>query len=204
MALSGKLIGYVDISSGGDVFHDVLRHKSHELASILHDMVHDGEKKKIKQIIEAVDEKKHLEVIKAIGGYLLEDLYKSFTSTFHVEPKGDGKLAIWTFEFEKQNANVPNPTSLMDFVCNVGNLVVSRGSVFLLCYFVLLLCWSLRTYSKGTRKETETSKEHVNVDINDDSEGDVDDSEGDAEQVDNETANFMASKQSGSGSGYGP
>lgn len=43
MALSGKLIGYVDISSGGDVFHDVLRHKSHELASILPDMVHGSD-----------------------------------------------------------------------------------------------------------------------------------------------------------------
>lgn len=80
--------------------------------------IKDGEKKEIKQIIESVDEEKHLVVMKVIGGYLLEDLYKSFKSTFHVEPKGDGKLAIWTFEFEKLNANVPYPTSLMDFVCN--------------------------------------------------------------------------------------
>lgn len=39
MALSGKLIGYVEVSSGGHVFHDVLRHKSHEVASI-HPDVH--------------------------------------------------------------------------------------------------------------------------------------------------------------------
>ncbi|KAI3499992.1 hypothetical protein L1887_35807 [Cichorium endivia] len=141
MALSGKLIGYVEITSGGDVFHDFLRHKPHEVASIFPDKVHgcdlvegqrgdvgstvcwnftlDGEKKSSKQIIEAVDEEKHMIVLKVVEGFPLEGLYKSFTATFHVEPKGDGKLATWTFEYEKLNAGVPYPTALMDFVCTV-------------------------------------------------------------------------------------
>lgn len=87
-----------------------------------------GEKKSIKQIIEAVDEEKHMVVLKVIGGFLVEELYKSFTAIFHVEPRGDGKLATWTFEFEKPNTSVPYPTALMDFVCNVTKQVDIHSS----------------------------------------------------------------------------
>ena len=43
---------------------------------------------------------------------------------------------------------------------------------------------------------TQTNKENKNIDTSVDSEGEV-------EVVDNETASFLASKQVGSGSGYG-
>nr|GEY41035.1 MLP-like protein 43 [Tanacetum cinerariifolium] len=78
-----------------------------------------GKKKTSKQIIEAVDEEKHLIVFKVIGGDLVEELYKSFTIILHVEQKGDGKVATWTLEFEKPDPSVPYPTSLMDYFCNL-------------------------------------------------------------------------------------
>ncbi|KAK1425700.1 hypothetical protein QVD17_21055 [Tagetes erecta] len=141
MALSGKLIGYVEISNRGDVLHDIIRHNPHEMLPIFPDKVHDcelhegergvvgsvicwqythdGKKKFSKQIIESVNEEKHMIVFKVIGGELVDELYKSFTITWHVEPKGDGQVAIWTFEFEKPNTSVPYPTSLMDYLCNL-------------------------------------------------------------------------------------
>lgn len=43
MALSGKLIGYVEISKKGDVFHDLFRHNPHEIVAIAPNKVHDCE-----------------------------------------------------------------------------------------------------------------------------------------------------------------
>ncbi|KAK9051066.1 hypothetical protein SSX86_027693 [Deinandra increscens subsp. villosa] len=142
MALSGKLIGYVDISKTGDVFHDLFRHKPHEIVTIAPEKVHDcelhegdrgvvgsviswhytheGKKKISKQIIESVNEENHTIVFKVIGGDLVDELYKRFTIIFHVEPNGDeGQVATWTFEFEKPDTSVPYPTSLMDYLSNL-------------------------------------------------------------------------------------
>ncbi|KAI3731569.1 hypothetical protein L1987_62758 [Smallanthus sonchifolius] len=111
MALSGKLIGYIEISKTGDIFHDLLRHNPDKLVAITPDRVHDcelhegergavgsvfswkytheGKKKVAKKIIEAVNEEKHMIVYKIVGGDLVDELYKSFRVTFHIEPKGD-------------------------------------------------------------------------------------------------------------------
>ncbi|KAM0003264.1 putative Bet v I/Major latex protein [Helianthus debilis subsp. tardiflorus] len=43
MALSGKLIGYVEISKTGDVFHDLFRHSPHKMVAATPDKVHDCE-----------------------------------------------------------------------------------------------------------------------------------------------------------------
>ncbi|KAL4586714.1 hypothetical protein LXL04_011356 [Taraxacum kok-saghyz] len=93
MALIGKLIGYVEISSEGHVIHD---YKAQNTRSSFHRSRQDGAKVTSKQIIEVVDEKIHMAVL-----------------------KGDRKLATWTFDYEKLNASVPYPTALMDFVCTV-------------------------------------------------------------------------------------
>ncbi|KAJ9563790.1 hypothetical protein OSB04_008950 [Centaurea solstitialis] len=137
MGLTGKLIM---ISSGGDVFYDILKHKPEEIAFVSPDKVHscdiegqrgvigsvlcwnytlDGKRQTTKEIIEEVDEKKHKIVKKVIEGDLLGDLYKSFKIIFHVQPKGDRQLAVWTLEFEKLNASVPYPTTFMDLLLNV-------------------------------------------------------------------------------------
>ncbi|CAH1417017.1 unnamed protein product [Lactuca virosa] len=141
MALSGKLIGHVEISKKGDVFHDLFRHNPHQIVAISPDKVHDcelhagergvvgsticwhytheGKKKTSKQIIEAVNEENHMIVFKIIGGDLVEEIYKTFTIILHVEQKGDGQVATWTFEFEKPDISTPYPTSLMDYLCNL-------------------------------------------------------------------------------------
>ncbi|GKB06413.1 MLP-like protein 43 [Tanacetum coccineum] len=36
-----------------------------------------------------------------------------------VEPKGEGQVATWTFEFEKPDTSVPYPTSMMDYLCEL-------------------------------------------------------------------------------------
>ncbi|KAM0016723.1 putative Bet v I/Major latex protein [Helianthus debilis subsp. tardiflorus] len=123
MALSGKLIGYVEISKTGDVFHDLFRHSPHKMVAATPDKVHDcelheGERGAVGSVIESVNEENHRIVFKVIGGELGE-LYKSFTIIFHVEPKGDGQEFTWTFEFEKPDTSVPYPTSLMDYLCNL-------------------------------------------------------------------------------------
>ncbi|XP_024987465.1 kirola-like [Cynara cardunculus var. scolymus] len=142
MALIGKLIMHQDISSRGDLFHDLIRHRPNDIATISPDKLHgcdilegergavgsiicwdytqDGEKKCTKQIIEEVDETNHMIALKVIEGDLLGDLYKSFKVIFHVEPKGDGELAIWTLEFEKLNTCVPYPTSFMDYLLHLA------------------------------------------------------------------------------------
>ncbi|KAJ9563999.1 hypothetical protein OSB04_009159 [Centaurea solstitialis] len=141
MVLTGKLIMCLDISSRGDMFHDLFRHRPNDMASIIPDKLHgcdilegergavgsvicwdytqDGEKKRTKEIIEEVDETNHKIVLNVIEGDLLGDLYKSFKIIFHVEPKGDGQLAIWTLEFEKLHKDVPYPTSFMDYILQV-------------------------------------------------------------------------------------
>ncbi|KAJ9563789.1 hypothetical protein OSB04_008949 [Centaurea solstitialis] len=131
---------YLDISSGGDVFYDILTNKPEEIAFVSPDKVQgcdiegqrgvvgsmlcwnytlDGKRQTTKEIIEELDEKNHKIVKKVIEGDLLGDLYKSFKRIFHVQPKGDAHLAVLTVEFEKLNASVPYPTTFMDFWLNV-------------------------------------------------------------------------------------
>nr|XP_043620691.1 kirola-like [Erigeron canadensis] len=139
MAVTGKLVGHVEISAGPDVLHNLLRYKPHDISSIsdcVHgcDLVsgqqgvvgsiicwnytHDGKKQFGKEIIEEIDETNHKIVFKLIEGNVLE-IYKAFKITFHVEPKDGKQLATWTFEFEKPHPSVPDPTSVMDLLCGI-------------------------------------------------------------------------------------
>ncbi|KAI3796125.1 hypothetical protein L1987_38789 [Smallanthus sonchifolius] len=132
---------YVEISKSGDIFHDFFRHKPHEMVAISPGNVHDcelhegesgavgsvitwhyteGGKKTAKQIIESVNEENHTIVFKVIGGEPdVEKLHKSFKIIFHVEPKSEGQVVTWTFEFEKVDPSVPYETNLMDYLRNL-------------------------------------------------------------------------------------
>nr|GEZ33867.1 bet v I domain-containing protein [Tanacetum cinerariifolium] len=57
-------------------------------------------------------------MFKYIEGDLLE-MYKTLTITFHVEPKDDKQLATWTFDYEKLDASIPDPTVVMDLLCGI-------------------------------------------------------------------------------------
>ncbi|XP_071714584.1 kirola-like [Rutidosis leptorrhynchoides] len=140
MALTGQLIGQVEINSHADLVHDLLRYKPHDIPSICPHSVyrfdlisgeigavgsiicwtypHEGKTKVTKELIEEVDETNHKIVFKLIEGDLL-DVYKAFTITFHVEPKEGKQLVTWTFDFEKQNPSVPDPITVMDLLCSI-------------------------------------------------------------------------------------
>ncbi|KAK2989352.1 hypothetical protein RJ640_013871, partial [Escallonia rubra] len=71
-----------------------------------------------KQIIEAIDMEKKTVVYKLIGGDAME-LYKSFTAILHVDTKSENNLVRWTFEYEKMNEGIQDPTNYMDFLVKV-------------------------------------------------------------------------------------
>ncbi|XP_059655382.1 kirola-like [Cornus florida] len=136
MTLTGKLVTQTEIKSDGDLFHDMFR-KPHRIYNICPDKVkavdlhegdwgtvgsviswkyvHDGKEKTAKEIIEAVDDEKKSVTFKVIEGDLTE-LYKSFIFIVHVDAMGESNLVTWTLEYEKLNENVPDPTTIMDFL----------------------------------------------------------------------------------------
>ncbi|WMV22950.1 hypothetical protein MTR67_016335 [Solanum verrucosum] len=140
MSLKGKLVSEINIKCDGDVFHEILRHKPHHMSSICPDKIqnvnihegewgtvgsvsswnftHDGKEKVVKEIVEEIDEEKKLIKKKIIEGDILED-YKSFYITTHVETKGENNLVTWIIEYEKKNANVPDPHTYMEFALNM-------------------------------------------------------------------------------------
>jgi len=72
----------------------------------------------VKDVIEEIDDEKKLIKKKVIEGDLL-DYYKSFYVTIQVEIKGENNLVTWIMEYEKKNANVPDPHTLMELCINV-------------------------------------------------------------------------------------
>ncbi|KAK2971340.1 hypothetical protein RJ640_026057 [Escallonia rubra] len=78
----------------------------------------DGKHKVAEEIIKDVDEEKQSVTYKVIGGDLME-LYKTFRITVHIDTKGENNLVTWTVDYEKVNAGIEDPDTLMDFCLNV-------------------------------------------------------------------------------------
>ncbi|KAL7134797.1 hypothetical protein ABFS83_11G049800 [Erythranthe nasuta] len=136
MGLTGKLIAAIEFKAGGDVFHELFRHKPHHLSNVTPEKVqgcdlhegqfghvgtiitwrytHDGKEKKAKQVIQAINEERKLIEFKMLEGDLME-LYKAFLITCHVETKNDIDLVTWTLEYEMLNEDVEHPLSLLSF-----------------------------------------------------------------------------------------
>ncbi|WMV22960.1 hypothetical protein MTR67_016345 [Solanum verrucosum] len=72
----------------------------------------------VKEVIEEIDDEKKLIKKKIIQGDLLE-YYKSFYVTIQVEIKGENNLVTWIMNYEKKNANVPDPHTYMELCLNV-------------------------------------------------------------------------------------
>ncbi|KAH7834543.1 hypothetical protein Vadar_017208 [Vaccinium darrowii] len=139
--LKGKVERQVEIKSDGDVFHQLFRYNPHHISTISpdnihgvdlhegdwgnHDSVitwnytHDGKKKSTKVIVKTVNEETKTVTFNVIEGDLT-DQYKDFKATVHVETKGASNTVTWTFEYEKLNAEVEDPNTLMDFIINVS------------------------------------------------------------------------------------
>ncbi|KAK4423443.1 MLP-like protein 28 [Sesamum alatum] len=78
----------------------------------------DGEKKVVKEMIEAVDDEKRSMTFKVIEGDLLL-AYNIFKLSFKVDSKpGGDNVVTWTIEFEKKNESVPEPSTFLDFCCS--------------------------------------------------------------------------------------
>ncbi|KZV46401.1 kirola-like [Dorcoceras hygrometricum] len=134
MGITGKLSAQIEVKCGGDVFHQLYKHKPHEVSNICSGLVQscdlhqgswgevgsvicwnymiDGEQKVAKEIIEAIDEEKKTISFKVIEGDLLE-FYRSFKVILQVETNGDTESVTWIFEYEKMNEDIEEPfTSL--------------------------------------------------------------------------------------------
>ncbi|XP_023765980.1 kirola [Lactuca sativa] len=140
MAKIGKLVREVEIKSDINLVYEIYKHKPNNSAVIAPDKVqgcdlvsgqwgapgsvilwrfiHDGKVESAKEIVEEVDDELHKIVFKVIEGGVLE-VYNPLIITINVEDMGHKKLVIWTMEFEKVNANIPDPTPYLDLLCAV-------------------------------------------------------------------------------------
>ncbi|KAJ0865864.1 putative Bet v I/Major latex protein [Helianthus annuus] len=140
MALTGTIIGKVEISSGSKVIHDIFRHTPSDIASICPDKIHacdvlsgrrgavgskiiwhftyDGKKQSLTEVIDEVDETNHKIVFKVLEGELVDGKYKAFIITFHCEQKDGKQCAVWIIDFERPDTSVPYPTSFMEYLCD--------------------------------------------------------------------------------------
>ncbi|KAF5450384.1 hypothetical protein F2P56_030742 [Juglans regia] len=70
------------------------------------------------EIYESIDDEKLSVTFKVIGGLLVE-AYKSFKFVFQAIPKKQGCLARWTVEYEKLNAEIPDPKQMLQFAADL-------------------------------------------------------------------------------------
>ncbi|WRX16401.1 Bet v I/Major latex protein - like 10 [Theobroma cacao] len=126
-ALTGKLEGDVEIKASAEKFHDMFCNKPHHVSNTCSEKVQgcelhdDGEAKKAKQVIEAIDSEKNSITFRMIEGDLMKE-YKSFVIKFQATPKseGEGSIVHWTFEYEKLHEGIAHPETLLEFLLSVS------------------------------------------------------------------------------------
>ncbi|KAF3631308.1 putative MLP-like protein 34-like isoform X2 [Capsicum annuum] len=140
MGLKGKLISQTEIKGCKDLFHEMFRHKPHQLPNVVPQTIQavdlhegdwgtvgsvvnwnytlEGKEKVVKVVIEDIDEEKRLVTFKAFEGNLIEE-YKTFKATVHIESEGENSLVIWTVEYEKQNEDDPEPFCYLQLAVNL-------------------------------------------------------------------------------------
>lgn len=77
-------------------------------------LITDGQKKIMKQVIEAVDPDKKLIKWKVIEGDILESY-----SFFIIVTSCEHEWATWTFEYEKKTEDTPEPLSFVGLILDV-------------------------------------------------------------------------------------
>ncbi|KVH95931.1 MLP-like protein 43 [Cynara cardunculus var. scolymus] len=135
MGIKGKVVREVDIKCGGNFIHEFFTHKPHEMAVIAPDIIrscnlvfgqwgasgsvvswqfiHDGKVASTKEMIEVGDNKI---VFKVIEGDALK-AYNALSFSIHVKEIGGKQFGVWSVEFQKVNATIPDPTSYLDMLC---------------------------------------------------------------------------------------
>ncbi|XP_024994436.1 kirola-like [Cynara cardunculus var. scolymus] len=135
MVITGKVVREVDINCGGNFLHQFFSHKPHEMAIIAPDTVHrvdlvsgrwgapgsvischfihDEKINSVKDFIKVDDEKI---VFKVIEGDVLQ-VYNALSFSIHMEEAEDKQSGVWSVNFEKANASIPDPTPYLDLLC---------------------------------------------------------------------------------------
>ncbi|OMO99690.1 hypothetical protein COLO4_13144 [Corchorus olitorius] len=137
MAQIRKMDCQVEIKSSAEQFFDAFKNNIHLMPKLANQVIQDvqlvqgdwqsvgcvrfwtftvgeGKTETATEQWEAVDDESRMITFKLVGGRLMND-YKSFKSFLKVAPKGEGSLATWTIEYEKQNDNNPEPVAYSDF-----------------------------------------------------------------------------------------
>ncbi|CAH1414571.1 unnamed protein product [Lactuca virosa] len=147
MPIIGKISREVEIKCHRHLVFELYKHRPHDSSLVHPEKVeachlisgqwgvpgaviqwhyyHDGKKETAKEIIEEVDDELHKIVFKVIEGDILE-VYNSFNFILTTKDVGDKKFVIWTIEFEKANASIPDPTSYLDLVCGIAGKMDSH------------------------------------------------------------------------------
>ena len=71
-----------------------------------------------KERVEALDEAGKTVTYKVVGGDLLKTL-KRCLITVHVDTSGEDNLVTWTFDYDKLDENVKDPTEYIDLVLSI-------------------------------------------------------------------------------------
>ncbi|KAA3483054.1 MLP-like protein 31 [Gossypium australe] len=126
----------VEVKSSADRFFDAFNTKAHLMPKMSTRLISDvkllqgdwnslgsvrmwyyasqGKSAACKEVRENVDEKNRTIVYSLLEGEI-SNYYKTWKSTLNVTPNGEGSLAKWTIEYEKQNDHVPEPLNYCDF-----------------------------------------------------------------------------------------
>ncbi|XP_019160143.1 PREDICTED: kirola-like [Ipomoea nil] len=136
MGLKGKVVGQVEISFHGDIYHEIFRERPHHLPSMcsaIHSIegqggtvgstitlifTHEGKTKMAEDVIEAIDDEKKLVKFRVVKGDILES-YKSFSLTCQVHSNDDDHFVTWTLEYEKLSEEIPEPLSYLQTILDI-------------------------------------------------------------------------------------
>ncbi|KAK1380793.1 Kirola like [Heracleum sosnowskyi] len=141
MGLIGKLICQTSIKTDGDVFHEICSSRLHHVHTMSPENIHscdlhegefgkvgsifylnyniDGKQMVAKERVEAIDEEQKQVTYKVIEGELLKS-FKIFVVTVHVDTSGVDNLVTWSFDYEKVDESIKDPTEYLDFVLRIN------------------------------------------------------------------------------------
>nr|GMD26633.1 kirola-like [Ipomoea batatas] len=123
MGLKGKLLGQIEISIHGDLFHEILAARPHHLPSMTSVVLAvdgqwgtQGGKTEIgESFMDTIDDEKKTVKYRVVKGDILKS-FKSFIIICEVETNGDGNFVTWTVVYEKLKEEIPEPLTFMEYL----------------------------------------------------------------------------------------
>lgn len=137
MGLIGKLICQTNIKTDGDVFHEIFGKRPHHVQTMTPENIQgcdlyegefgkvgsiviwkysiDGKQMVAKERVEAIDEEEKQVTFKVLEGDVLKD-FKIFVLSVHVDTSGVDNFVTWSFDYEKVDESVKDPTSYLNLV----------------------------------------------------------------------------------------